>query len=91
MESQSGLGKLLPKSLSARRKQRSKKSKTRDGDAASDATTDRPLSTGSGDLSLDADGQDGGQDDDHEYTDDADDGSFVSYESSADANRSGES
>ncbi|OAQ98219.1 hypothetical protein LLEC1_00925 [Akanthomyces lecanii] len=92
MESQSGLGKLLHKSLSVRRKQRGKKSKTRDGDTASDATTERTLSTGSGDLSLDADGQDGGQDDDHdEYTDDADDGSFVSYESSADANRSGES
>lgn len=88
MESQSGLGKLLPKSLSARRKQRSKKSsKTRDGDAASDATTDRGLSTGGGDLSLYADGHE----DDHEYTDDADDGSLVSYESSADANRSGES
>ncbi len=85
MESQTGLGKLLPKSLSARRKLRSKKSKASDGYAIDDATTDRPLS--SGNLSLEADDQD----DDGEYTHDGDDGSFVSYESSADANRSGES
>ncbi|KAJ6782291.1 hypothetical protein PWT90_00614 [Aphanocladium album] len=86
MESQNGLGKLLSKSLSARRKQRSsKKTKTRDGEAGDDATTDRPSS--SGNLSLYVDDQD----DDREYTDDADDGSLASYESSADANRSGES
>lgn len=88
MESQNGLGKLLPKSLSARRKQRSKKAKSRDGDAAGDATSDRPVS--SGNLSLYADDRDG--DDDREYMDDQDDdGSFASYESSVDANHSAES
>lgn len=85
MESQNGLGKLLPKSLSARRRNRSKKGTTRDGDAGDDATTDRPSS--SGNLSLYVDDQD----DDREHTDDGDEGSFASYESSADANRSGES
>ncbi|TQV98895.1 hypothetical protein V2A60_007405 [Cordyceps javanica] len=85
MESHNGLGKLLPKSLSTRRRQRGKKSKTRDGDAADDAATSRPSS--SGNLSLYADDHN----DDREYTDDGDGGSFASYESSADANRSGES
>ncbi|ATY63976.1 GRAM domain-containing [Cordyceps militaris] len=86
MESQNGLGKLLPKSLSARRRQRVKKSKTRDGDAADDTPMDN-RAWSSSNLSLYADDQN----DDGDFTDDANDGSFASYESGAEANRSGES
>ncbi|KAJ3492718.1 hypothetical protein NLG97_g5192 [Lecanicillium saksenae] len=50
MESQNGLGKLLPKSLSARRKQRSKKAKTRDGAGGQDE----------GEAAAQAEGEDGG-------------------------------
>ncbi|OAA61319.1 GRAM domain-containing protein [Cordyceps fumosorosea ARSEF 2679] len=86
MESQNGLGKLLPKSLSARRKQRSKKSKSPDGDSADDATRKDQRPSSSSNLSLYVDDHN----DEREFTDEADDGSFASYESSADANRSGE-
>ncbi|KAH8718762.1 putative membrane protein C20F10.07 [Beauveria bassiana] len=85
MESQNGLGKLLPKSLAARRKLRSKSSKTRDGNTIDDATTGRPPSSGNQSLYADD------QNDDREYSNDADNGSFAYYESGADANHSGES
>ncbi|KAJ2980698.1 hypothetical protein NQ176_g2484 [Zarea fungicola] len=76
MDSHNGLGKLLPKSLTARRKQKTKRSKA-------DETTDRPLSSSD---SRSIYGND--NDEDREFTDEADDRSFASYDSSADAGRS---
>lgn len=80
------MGKLLPKSLSGRRRQRGKKGQPGDGDT--DAALDRPVS--SGNMSLYANEHDDERERERE-TDHGDDGSFASYESSADASRSGES